>query len=158
MEEKSLLEIAIKNMAGKKTPQNIYKFLDEVLSIKGISESDENYIDLKAQLYTDMITSARFVFCGEDTWNLKENESLDLWDKDASFFNTDEEEDIEEEDDVTLDDYNYGDEDDSDDDEDEDEEDDDEDMDNHYDDDDDDYDEKEYNDMMDDYEDLYDEK
>lgn len=155
MEEKSLLEIAIKNMAGKKTPQNIYKFLDEVLSIKGISESDENYIDLKAQLYTDMITSARFVYCGEDTWNLKENESLDLWDKDASFFNTDE---IEEDDDdeVTLDDYNIDDNDDEEDDDDEEENEDD--MDNHYDDDDDDYDEKEYNDMMDDYEDLYDEK
>lgn len=155
MEEKSLLEIAIKNMAGKKTPQNIYKFLDEVLSIKGISESDENYIDLKAQLYTDMITSARFVYCGEDTWNLKENESLDLWDKDASFFNTDE---IEEDDDdeVTLDDYNIDDNDDEEDDDDEEENEDD--MDNHYDDEDDDYDEKEYNDMMDDYEDLYDEK
>lgn len=155
MEEKSLLEIAIKNMAGKKTPQNIYKFLDEVLSIKGISESDENYIDLKAQLYTDMITSARFVYCGEDTWNLKENESLDLWDKDASFFNTDE---IEEDDDdeVTLDDYNIDDNDDEEDDDDEEENEDD--MDNHYDEEDDDYDEKEYNDMMDDYEDLYDEK
>lgn len=156
----SLLEVAIDYMNGKKTPQKVNKIIEDVLSIKGLDADD---FDSMARLYSDITTSAKFVFCGDDCWDLKERQSLDLWDKDGSYFNEEEEEIIEEEtdDNLTLDDYNLDEEKDEDEEEEEDEveegevvvddepeEHDDEDF----------LDEKQYNDMMDDYEDLYEDK
>lgn len=156
----SLLEVAIEYMTGKKTPQKISKIIEDVLSIKGLDADD---YDSMAKLYSDITTSAKFVFCGDDNWDLKERQSLDLWDKDGSYFNNtddDYEDEIDEDsDETTLADYSLNDDleeeekdlddfDDSDDDEDDD-------IIDHDEDDDDYLDEDKYNDMMDDYEDLY---
>lgn len=165
---KSMVEIAeeILKSEGKK---NIYDLLETVASLKDISKEDSEKL---TQLYIDMTLSAKFVFCGNDEWDLKEN-NLELWDKDGSYFNTTEEVVEEEEDDtLTVDDYYIPEEEDlelKDDDEDEEEEgiipdeeeeddllldeedaiviDDEEDVD---------FDDDDYNEIMDDYEDMYD--
>lgn len=99
---KSMVEIATEyvKLNGK---QNIYNLLNEVAKIK---EIDEDNVDKLSQLYLDMTLSANFVYCGNDEWDLKEN-NLDLWDKDGSFFNKDEvyEDDEEEDDGIQLEDY-----------------------------------------------------
>ncbi len=98
---KSMVEIATEyvKLNGK---QNIYNLLNEVAKIK---EIDEDNVDKLSQLYLDMTLSANFVYCGNDEWDLKEN-NLDLWDKDGSFFNKDEVyEDDEEDDGIQLEDY-----------------------------------------------------
>ena len=161
-EQLSMLEVAVELMNQKKTPQLITSLINEVLEMKGLDDPN-GY--LATQLYIDITTSSSFVFCGEGKWDLKSRQSLDVFDRDGSFFNTGEE--FEEEEDVNLDDYNIDDEDSySSDDEDEDEDDDYdyeyddyslEDIDPTEDDDEQDYlDEQEYNDIMDDYEDMYD--
>ena len=161
-EQLSMLEVAIELLNQKKTPQVITTLIQEVLELKGLD--DPNGV-LATQLYIDITTSSSFVFCGEGKWDLKTRQSLEMFDRDGSFFNTGEE--YEEEEEIALDDYNIDDEDESIDDyddEDEDEEDD------YYDDydisldeidpteDDDEVsylDEQEYNDIMDDYESMY---
>ena len=132
------------------------------------------------QLYSDITTSAEFIYCKEDLWDLKDRQSLELWDKDGAYFYQGVIEDDEEDDGITVDDYNLDDkpvkdEDDEDyEDEDEDyyededsivinhEEDEEEDEDLFILDDDvndDDFlDEDTYNEYMDDYEDMYDEE
>ena len=159
-EQLSMLEVAIELMNQKKTPQAIMSLISEVLEIKGLDDPDGTFA---TQLYIDITTSSNFVFCGDGKWDLKIRQSLDLFDKDGSFFNTGEEYEDEEEI-IDLDDYNVEDEyDDDDDDEDEDEEDYDDyddslldDLDPNEDDDENDFlDEQEYNDIMDDYEDMY---
>lgn len=180
MNDKSMLEVATEIMASSNEPKNIYKLIDEVMEQLGLGD-DAN---LKAQLYIDITTSADFVFCGgEDSlWDLKTRQSLDVWDK--KFYETDIEDDVvdddEEDEDLSLEDYNYVEDEDeesdeeSDEDEDEDEDstyeideslgdEDEEDEENSWDDEDeenswDDEDEEKYNDMMDDYEDLYEDK
>ena len=158
-EQLSMLEVAIELMNQKKTPQPIMSLINEVLEIKGLDDPDGTFA---TQLYIDITTSSNFVFCGEGKWDLKNRQSLELFDKDGSFFNTGEE--YEEEEEVNLDDYNVEDEEDDYDDEEDDEEDDDyeeyddllDDIDPNEDDDENDYlDEQEYNDIMDDYEDMY---
>ena len=179
MNDKSMLEVAIEIMQKSKDPKNIYKLIDEVTEALGYGD-DAN---VKAQLYIDITTSAEFVYCSDedDLWDLKNRQSLDLWDK--SFYGKDaesEEDEEDEEDNISMEDYNYVEES-RDDDEDEDSEDDeeDEDMPEEYDidedadedeededswDDEDDEnswdedEEEKYNDMMDDYEDLYEDK
>ena len=160
-EQLSMLEVAVELLNQKKTPQLITTLIQEVLELKGLD--DPNGV-LATQLYIDITTSSSFVFCGEGKWDLKSRQSLEMFDRDGSFFNTGEE--YEEEEEIALDDYNLEDEDESADDEDYD----DEDEDDYYDDyelslddidpteDDDEVsflDEQEYNDIMDDYESMY---
>ena len=179
----SLLEVAILLMEQKKNKQSIKNLMKEVLEMKGLDDEDGS---LATQLYIDITTSSKFVYMGDGEWDLKIRQSLDEYDKDGSAFNSKdelfEEEDLknvkideyedEDEDyvDEYEDDYEY-DEDEEEDDyeyEDEDEEDDYE-----YDEEDDyigddilddaevysedDFNEDKYNDLMDDYEDMYEE-
>lgn len=173
----SLLEVAVKLMEQKRSVQNIKSLIKEVLEMKGITDEDGEYT---TQLYIDITTSSKFVYMGNDEWDLKSRQSLDEFDKDGSAFNSksdeyeeDDEIDNLDEDDLDSDDYDEDetDEDDLDSDEyEEDDEIDDEDEDS------DDYDEDDlndgedmeryteegfnedkYNDYMDDYEDMYDE-
>ena len=161
-EQLSMLEVAIELLNQKKTPQLITTLITEVLELKGFD--DPNGV-LATQLYIDITTSSSFVFCGEGKWDLKTRQSLEVFDRDGSFFNTGEEYE-EEEEDINLDDYNIDEEDEyASDDEDEDEEDDDyydeydlplDDIDPTDDDDEVSYlDEQEYNDIIDDYESMY---
>lgn len=161
-EQMSMVEVAIELMKQKRSPQVIISLINEVLEMKGLDDLDGS---LATQLYVDITTSSDFVFCGEGKWDLKSRQSLDVYDRDGSYFNTGEEFEDEEVEDVNLDDYNIDEEDEADDYEDEDEEDEedyddiplDDDYDPNEDDDEQDYlDEEEYNDIMDDYEDMYD--
>lgn len=166
-ENKSMVEIAEEYIRtnGK---QNIYHLLETVAKLKGIDASDNDQL---VQLYIDMTLSAEFVYCGNEEWDLKEN-NLELWDKDGSFFNKDEViEDEDEDEDIKLEDYYIPEDEDlelDDEDEDEDEEEDeeeiviDDDIKFYSTDDDDadvdlDFDDDDYHDIMDDYEDMYEE-
>ena len=161
-EQLSMLEVAAELLNQKKTPQLISTLIQEVLELKGLD--DPNGV-LATQLYIDITTSSAFVFCGEGKWDLKTRQSLEVFDRDGSYFNTGEEYE-EEEETIELDDYNIDEDDEESIDDDEDEDEDDE----YYDDydyslddldpteDDDEVsflDEQEYNDIMDDYEDMY---
>lgn len=178
MNDKSMLEVAMELMSASSEAKNIYKLIDDVMEELGYGD-DAN---AKAQLYIDITTSADFVFMGDDVWDLKSRQSLDLWDK--SFYESEVEADMEDEDDeednLTMEDYNYvEDEEESLDEDEESLDDEDEDEDNSYEIDEsegdedeeegswdedeednswDDEDEEKYNDMMDDYEDLYEDK
>jgi DNA-directed RNA polymerase subunit delta len=176
----SLLEVAILLMEQKKNKQPIKTLIKEVLEMKGLDDLDHT---LATQLYIDITTSSKFVYMGDGEWDLKIRQSLDEYDKDGSAFNSkdafvEDEEDIkdieideEEEFDDEDDEYDYEDDEEYDDDEYDDEEDEDDDY--EYDDEDDyisdeiladaevysedDFNEDKYNDLMDDYEDMYEE-
>lgn len=166
----SLIEVALKIMDEKGGVVNIYDLIQEVLKAKGLEDPDGVYA---TQLYVDITTSSKFVYMGEDNWDLKSRQSLDQFDKDGAFFNPkgsefEDEEDEEDEDDLDESDIDEDEEDEEDEDSDEDEEDEDEsdESDEDYEDetDEEDYedsdddnsiDEDKYNEYMDDYEDLY---
>ncbi len=173
----SLLEVAVQLMEEKAGERDINELIKEVLEAKGLEDPDGAYT---TQLYVDITTSSKFVYMGENKWDLKIRQSLDQFDKDGSAFNSKEDEYHEEEEDsldedILEDDEEEIDEDDDDlDDEDEDDDDDresdedddhddntesDEDLDDDSDDIDldDDFDEDKYDKYMDDYEDMYDE-
>lgn len=173
----AMLDVAEVLLKESGKPLTIQDIMKSVAEKKEISIND---VDKLTQLYMDITQSAKFVYCGDDQWDLKER-NLELWDKDGFAFvhaediEEDTEEDLdftefvlEEDDEVEV-------EDDLEDlEEDLDEEikeekayidvelpvksTDDEDLDEpEIEFDDDDYDEDEYNDIMDDFEDMYDE-
>lgn len=160
----SLLEIAVLLMEQKQQKYSIKELIQEVLALKGIEDSSG---ELATKLYIDITTSSKFVYMGNEEWDLKSRQSLDEFDKDGSAFNTKEAEideeplDEEEIEDEVFDEDEYDSEDE--DEEDEDDEDYEDDEDSIIDGDiterysEDDFNEDKYNDLMDDYEDMYEE-
>jgi len=167
----SLLEIAVKVIEERKEPININELIQKVMELANVNDDDKNTI--KAKLYVDITTSSKFVYIGDENWDLKINQSLDIFDKDGSQFNpktaSDEAKAFDDEENEDLD-ENDLDDDDDDDDEDRDEDDEDnEESEDQYDEDEfdsdldddlededeDNYDEEKYNKYMDDYEDMY---
>lgn len=169
-----MVEIA-EEIIRKNGKQNLNTLIETVGKIKGFTTDD---VEKATLLYLDMTLSSKFVYCGNDEWDVKEN-NLDLWDKDGSYFMKIDEvdfDDDEEEEEIVLEDYysvsdddfeDLSDEEDEEDLIDEDKEDDvedllDDDIPFYSTDDDDvdvpdlDFDDDDYHDIMDDYEDMYD--
>lgn len=169
---KPMVEIA-EEIIRKNGKQNLNSLIELVGKIKGFSPDDFEKATL---LYLDMTLSSKFVYCGNDEWDVKEN-NLDLWDKDGSYFmkidEVDFDEDEEDEEIVLEDYYSVSDEDidmaEADDEDEEELDEEDEDIDELLDDDipfystddddvdapDLDFDDEDYHDIMDDYEDMY---
>ena len=76
----SLIEVAVALMEQKRTVQNIYTLIKEVLEMKGL---DDPTGELATELYVDITTSSKFVYMGNDEWDLKLRQSLDQFDKDG---------------------------------------------------------------------------
>jgi len=180
LESLAMIDIAEIILRENKEPLKIKELINKVREIKSVSEDDYERI---TQLYMDITQSGKFVFCGDDLWDLKER-NLELWDKDGyAFVQLDDVEEVIEEDDEELEFTEFNLEDIEEDVEDEEDEEDDEDVDkdeleeekeyiaveldtkstddDDVDDseiefDDEDYDEDDYNEIMDDYEDMYD--
>ena len=188
----SMLELAELYIRERNEDTPLQDIINYIFEVKGFDSNDFQKLNA---FYLDLTHSAKFVFCGDNQWNLKEN-NLDLWDKESFAYVGDadtSEEEIEE--DIEFTDFNIDDitlpseeeeeelvlEDDEDDEEDveiiEDEEeieaikeekeyidveismkstdeDDGDDVDLDFDDD---FDDDDYNEIMDDYEDMYDE-
>lgn len=89
----SMLEVACLLMEQKRNCQPIRKLIKEVLEMKSIDDQNGEFA---AQLYVDITTSSKFVYMGNEEWDLKSRQSLDEWDKDGSAFNTKEDLDEEE--------------------------------------------------------------
>ncbi len=174
----SLMEAAEKTLMQNKQPMSFLELFQAICELKGISEEEKN--EIISQVYADFIISAKFVYVGDDLWDLKSRQSIDLWDKDGAFYQEfpdfeeeevedeeveeeglldifekddeeeDEEEEDEEEEDIYEDDIDY-------DDFDEDEEDFIEETDDAIIEEEEDFDDDKYNEYMDDYEKMYDE-
>lgn len=175
MKSLAMLEIAEALLKEKKEPMTIQQIIKDVVEIKEISMDD---IDKLTQLYMDITQSAKFVYCGDDQWDLKER-NLELWDKDGFAFVHAEEEEEDVEEDLDFTEYTLEEEEEEVQEVDEEEVEevdeeikeekayiemelpikstDDEDVDDAEIEFDDDYDEDDYNEIMDDYEDMYDE-
>ena len=175
----SMIDIVEHLLKENSEPISIHDIIKQIKEIKNVSDDD---VDRLTQLYMDITQSAKFVYVGDDKWDLKER-NLEMWDKDGYAFVTPDEveEDVEEDLDFTefdIEDLEEQEKDVDDDDEDEEEEEDeeikeekayidvelpikstdeddaDDDLEIEFDND---YDEDDYNEIMDDYEDLYDE-
>lgn len=98
LETLAMVDVAEALLRENKRPMAIQELFKQIAEIKSVSLED---IDKLTQLYMDITQSARFVYCGDDKWDLKEG-NLHLWDDDGSLF-IEVEEDIDEiEDDLLV--------------------------------------------------------
>lgn len=81
---KSMLEAAIEILKRKRNPQPFEKIFKEVVTELSLSEEEaERRVGM---FYNDLSLSGVFIYTGDNEWDLKERQSVDMWDKDASFF------------------------------------------------------------------------
>jgi len=84
IKEQSLIDSAERIIRKKKTPLDLYKLFDMVCAEKNLT--GKNKTVLITQFYTDLITSAKFVYTGDNNWDLKEFQKTELREKDGSFY------------------------------------------------------------------------
>ena len=82
--DRSLLEIAHDYILSCDKPQNIDVIFAEVQKQSGLS--DEDFMAAKAQFYTDFTLCSNFIYCGKGDWDIKTRQPIDLYDCDSSFF------------------------------------------------------------------------
>ena len=82
--ELSLMDAAVALLKSERKPMDIYLLFDKITEEKELSEEQKN--DLITKFYSDLITSAKFVYTGENEWDLKDNQKIELWEKDGSFY------------------------------------------------------------------------
>ncbi|MCB9498476.1 MAG: DNA-directed RNA polymerase subunit delta [Bacillales bacterium] len=74
----SLVEIAIEVLRESKEKSTFLDLYNKVSEMKNFTEEEKN--EHIAQFYTDITSSGDFIYCGEDLWDLKENQPLDVID------------------------------------------------------------------------------
>lgn len=84
LKQLSIMEAAEAILRANKEPMTFYELFAKLSEIKGLSETDR--AELIAQFYADFIISAKFVYMGDDLWDLKSRQSIDLWDKDGAYY------------------------------------------------------------------------
>ena len=83
--QQSLFETALEIISKKEGPTNIYDLINETLASKNVEDESG---DLAAKLYLDITISSKFVFLGDDQWDLKSRQPLEKFEKDGSDFNS----------------------------------------------------------------------
>lgn len=80
----SLLETAIKLLQSKKKPKKLKEIIKETMTKKGYSLEEAKV--LAPQFILDFMASGYFVYCGDDSWDLKERQPINMLDKDGGDF------------------------------------------------------------------------
>lgn len=94
LKDLAMLDVAEALLKEHGKPMSINELIANVCKIKNIDAGDYNKL---TQFYMDITQSAKFVYSGNDEWDLKER-NLELWDKDGyAFVTPDEVEEVEEE-------------------------------------------------------------
>ncbi len=81
--EQSRIDLAETILQASREPIDLYDLYDEVAKRHGESPSAER---LNA-FFAELTTSAKFVYMGDNSWDLKRRQKIELWEKDGSFFN-----------------------------------------------------------------------
>jgi DNA-directed RNA polymerase subunit delta len=78
------METAERILSQNKNPMT---FLELFKSLSDAKEmTDEEKAQIISQFYSDFIVSAKFIYMGDDLWDLKYRQSIDMWDKDGAYY------------------------------------------------------------------------
>ncbi len=89
----SIMELAHDILTKNKKAMTFADIFDAICEIKNIGEEEK--ANIISQVYADFISSAKFVYVGDEEWDVKGRRSIELWDKDGAYY--DEYPDFEEE-------------------------------------------------------------
>lgn len=84
IKEESLVNVAEGILSESNEPVDLYDLFEKVVDKKGMKDTSADMIN---RFYSELVSSAKFVYAGDNTWDLKANQKIDLWDKDGSYYN-----------------------------------------------------------------------
>ena len=84
MKQLSMIEAAERILVENKQPMTFMELFKSLSLAKELSEEEKTAII--SQFYADFICSARFIYMGDDMWDLKSRQSIDMWDKDGAYY------------------------------------------------------------------------
>lgn len=82
--ESSLIDAAVLIMSQEKQAFDLFELFDRVAEEFDLPAEQRD--TLLNKFYTDLVTSAKFTYVGDNHWNLKANEKIELWEKDGSYY------------------------------------------------------------------------
>lgn len=80
----SIMELAYQILREEEKAMTFNELYERVCKEKEIAEEEKN--EMISQVYSDFITSAKFIYVGEDEWDIKGRQAIDLWDKDGAYY------------------------------------------------------------------------
>ena len=80
----SIMELAYQILLENKRAMTFVELFDTICAEKVIKEDDK--VSMASQVYTDFISSAKFIYVGDDEWDIKGRRTIDLWDKDGAYY------------------------------------------------------------------------
>ncbi|MFW5913513.1 MAG: DNA-directed RNA polymerase subunit delta [Bacillota bacterium] len=83
IKEESLVNVAEDILSKSDEPIDLYDLFQKVIDKKGVDKATTDMIN---RFYSELVSSAKFVYTGDNTWDLKANQKIDLWDKDGSYY------------------------------------------------------------------------
>lgn len=84
--EMSYIDLAEHLLNDTQKPMELYELFDAVVKKSASKISEEDFAQLITVFYADLTSSAKFVYIGQNQWDLKNNHG-DLWEKDGSYYN-----------------------------------------------------------------------
>lgn len=84
--EMSYIDLAEHLLSDTQKPMELYELFDAVVKKSASKISEEDFAQLITVFYADLTSSAKFVYIGQNQWDLKNNHG-DLWEKDGSYYN-----------------------------------------------------------------------
>jgi|AntAceMinimDraft_18_1070375.scaffolds.fasta_scaffold00010_54 DNA-directed RNA polymerase subunit delta len=80
----SIMELAYQMLLEQKKAMTFVELFDAICVEKQINEEEK--AGMISQVYTDFISSAKFIYVGDDEWDIKGRRTIDLWDKDGAYY------------------------------------------------------------------------
>ena len=80
----SIMELAYQMLLDQKKAMTFVELFDAICVKKKINEEEKT--EMISQVYTDFISSAKFIYVGDDEWDIKGRRTIDLWDKDGAYY------------------------------------------------------------------------
>jgi DNA-directed RNA polymerase subunit delta len=82
--ESSLIDAAVAIMSHEKQAFDLFELFDRIAEEFDLPADQHD--TMLNKFYTDLVTSAKFTYVGDNHWNLKANEKIELWEKDGSYY------------------------------------------------------------------------
>ncbi|OQX93670.1 MAG: DNA-directed RNA polymerase subunit delta [Tenericutes bacterium 4572_104] len=80
----SIMELAYQILDEEGKALSFIELYDKICAEKEISEEEK--LENISQIYTDFITSGKFIYVGDDEWDIKGRQIIELWDKDGAYY------------------------------------------------------------------------
>lgn len=80
----SIMELAYEILKENEKSMTFVDLFSTIADIKDLSDDERDSII--AQIYADFVSSGKFIYVGEDEWDVKGRQAIDLWDKDGAYY------------------------------------------------------------------------